>query len=312
MYVSEGLPAQAGYEMYEAIREKYELMSATMDQLEYDMNSRYAQIIQAANANGVTIYALDASGLSTADMISAEHFSNETVHVNDFLVRQNMQGPIRTMAEQTGGIAAINTNDWKLSLDQVAADFSNFYSLGYRSARGAGDRPHRIEVTVKRKGLNVRSRKGYVEKSVETRTAEAVVSSLTYPRADNPLKCGLSVGDPKPYDKDNYLLPVRIAVPIGKLGLVPSGDQYEGLFFVYFVVLDASGKQSDLQIQRQEVKIPAKDFTAAQGGLHYDAKLIVVPGGQKPSVGVRDSVSQPDLVSAEERLHLGAPEGVQA
>ena len=292
LYVSEGLPAQAGYEMYEAIREKYQQMAITMEQMDYDMNSRYAQIIQAANANGVTIYTLDASGLSTGDLISAEHFSNETVHVNDFLVRQNMQGPIRTMAEETGGIAVVNSNDWKASLDQVASDFSNFYSLGYRTARGAGDRPHRIEVTVKRKGLTVRSRKGYVEKSVETRTAEAVVSSLTYPRSDNPLKCGLSVGDPKPYDKENYLLPVRLSVPIGKLGLVPAGDQYEGLFFVYFVVLDASGKQSDLQIQRQEIKIPAKDFASAQGkDFYYDAKLIVVPGGQKLSVGIRDSVS---------------------
>src|SRR4030095_10655305 len=172
-------------------------MAVTLEQMDYDMNSRYAQIIQAANANGVTIYALDASGLSTSDMISADYYNTKDVHTNDFLVRENMQGPIRTMAEETGGIAAINSNDWKASLDQVASDFSNFYSLGYPSARGAGDRPHRIEVTVKRKGLTVRSRKGYVEKSVETRTAEAVVSSLTYPRADNPLKCGLSVGDPK-------------------------------------------------------------------------------------------------------------------
>src|SRR5262249_5533529 len=151
---------------------------------------------------------------------------------------------------------------------------------------------HRIEVSVKRKGLTVRNRRAYVEKSVETRTAEAVVASLTYPRSDNPLKCGLSVGDPNPYDTQNYLLPVRIAVPIAKLGLVPSGDQYEGQFFVYFVVLDASGKQSDLQVQRQEVKIPSKDFTMAQGkDFYYDAKLIVVPGGQKLSVGVRDAVS---------------------
>lgn len=292
LYVSEGLPATAGYEIYEAIREKYSQTATTLEEMDYDMNSRYAQIIQAANANGVTIYTLDASGLTTNESVSAEYSGTKQVHMNDFLTRQNMQGPIRTMAEETGGLATINSNDWKAGLDQVAADFSNFYSLGYRSARGAVDRPHRVEVTVKRKGLTVRNRRGYVEKSIETRTAEAVVASLSYPRSDNPLKCGLSVGDPKPYDRENYLLPVRIAVPIAKLGLVPSGDQYEGQFFVYFVVLDASGKQSDLQVQRQEVKIPAKDFTLAQGkDFYYDAKLIVVPGGQKLSVGIRDAVS---------------------
>jgi VWFA-related protein len=292
LYVSEGLPAQAGYELYEAIREKYQEAAVSLDHMDFDLNSKYALIVQAANANGVTIHALDASGLTTGDLVTADTASRQTVHLSDFTVRQNMQAPLKMMSEETGGIAVVNSNDWKSSLDQIAADFSNFYSLGYRSARGASDRPHKIEVLVKRKGLTVRTRRSFVEKSVETRTGEAVLSSLSYPRTDNPLKLTLSVGEPKPYDRENYLLPVRIAVPIARLGLVPSGDQYEGQFFVYFVVLDASGKQSDLQIQRQAIKIPAKDFGTAQSkDYYYDASLIVVPGGQKLSIAVRDAVS---------------------
>ena len=292
LYVSEGLPASAGQELFEAIREKFQDTSATMEQFDFDMNTKYLKIVQSANANGVTIYTLDAAGLQTGDMLTAENRTTD-VRVNEFQARQNMQGPIRMMAEETGGKAAVNTNDWKNALDEVAADFSNFYSLGYRSARGAADRPHRLDVAVKgRKGLTVRTRSSFVEKSVETRTAEAVVASLSYPRTDNPLAAGLSVGTPKPYDRENYSLPVRISVPIGKLGLVPSGDQYEGQFFVYFVVRDAKGDQSDLQIQRQQVRIPAKDFDAAQRkDFYYDATLVVVPGGQKLSVAVRDSVS---------------------
>jgi hypothetical protein len=263
-----------------------------MEQFDFDMNTKYIKIVQAANANGITIYTLDASGLQTSDLLTADSRSTKDVHVNDFSTRQNMQGPIRMMAEETGGLAAINTNDWKSNLDEVAADFSNFYSLGYRSAKGATDRPHKIEVSVKQKGLRVRTRTSFVEKSVETRTAEAVVASLSYPRTENPLGAALSVGDPKPYDRENYSLPVRISVPIGKLGLLPAGDQYEGQFFIYFVVKDAAGNQSDLQIQRQEVKIPAKDFTAAQRkDFYYDATLLVVPGGQKLAIGVRDAVS---------------------
>ncbi|MFY9552094.1 MAG: VWA domain-containing protein [Thermoanaerobaculia bacterium] len=292
LYVSEGLPASVGFELFEAIRDKFQEPAATMEQFDFDMNTKYIKIVQAANANGITIYTLDASGLQTSDLLSADSRSTKDVHVNDFSTRQNMQGPIRMMAEETGGLAAINTNDWKANLEEVAADFSNFYSLGYRSAKGAMDRPHKIEVSVKGKGLRVRTRTSFVEKSVETRTAEAVIASLSYPRTDNPLGAGLSVGEPKPYDRQNYSLPVRISVPIGKLGLLPSGDQYEGQFFIYFVVKDAAGNQSDLQVQRQEVKIPAKDFTAAQRkDFYYDATLLVVPGGQKLAIGVRDSVS---------------------
>jgi VWFA-related protein len=295
VYVSEGLPAMAGLELYEAIRDKFQDPSASMQEFEYDMSPRYVKIVSAANANGVTIYTLDASGLQTPDMVQAENRST-SVHINDFVVRQNLQGPIQMMAEQTGGLSAVNTNDWKAPLDQIAADFSNFYSLGYRPAKGASDRGHKIEVTVKKKGMTVRTRSSFMEKSVETRTAEAVVASLHYARTDNPLGVSVSVGDAKPYDSENYLLPVRIAVPIGKLGLVPSGDQYLGSFFIYFVVLDVSGKQSDLQIQRQEVKVPLKDLSIAQRkDFYYDVSLVVVPGGQKVAVGVRDGVS--NLVS---------------
>jgi VWFA-related protein len=291
LYVSEGLPATAGYELFDAIRTKFQDTSVMMEQFDFDLNTKYLKIIQSANANGVTIYTLDASGLTTSDVLSAENRQDD-VQINDFTFRQNMQGPIRMMAESTGGLAAVNTNDWKAALDEVAADFSNFYSLGYRAARGAIDRPHKVDVDVKRKGLNVRFRQSFVEKSIETRTAEAVVACLSYPRSDNPLQASLSVGQPKPYDRDNYSLPVRIALPIGRLGLVPSGDQYEGQFFVYFVVKDAAGNQSDLQIQRQQVRIPSKDMeTAQRKDFYYDATLIVVPGGQKLSVGVRDSVS---------------------
>ncbi len=297
LYMSEGLPASAGYELFNVIRDKFQDTSATMEQFDFDLNTKYVKIVQAANANGVTIYTLDASGLSTSDVMSADSGGrDDKIHVDEFQMRQNMQGPIRMMAEETGGKATVNSNDWKAGLDSIAADFSNYYSIGFRSARGVADRPHKIDVEVKRKGLTVRTRTSYVEKSIETRTAEAVIASLAYARTDNPLQASLSVGKAKPHDRQNYALPVRISVPIAKLGLVPAGDVYEGQFLVYFVVRDASGNQSDLSIQRQEVHIPTKDLDVAQRkDFYYDVTLLVVPGGQKLAVGVRDSVS--NLVS---------------
>jgi VWFA-related protein len=291
IYVSEGLPAQAGYELFDTIQKKFSGGRSTLETLDFDMNTKYASIVQSANANGVTIWALDASGLAAEELVSAENRYMEA-RPSSFAMRQNTQGPLLMLAEQTGGMAAINTNDWKDSLDELSKDFSNFYSIGYRSTRAASDRPHSLEVRVKRKGLRVRARKGLVDKSTETRTAEAVVASLHYPRQDNPLGVSVTLGEPKPYDKENFLLPVRVAVPVGKLGLVPSGDQYQGQFFVYFVVLDALGKQSDLSVQRQAVTVPAKDFANAQRkDFYYDVSLIVVPGGQKLAVALRDGVS---------------------
>ena len=291
IYVSEGLPATAGQELFDQVNSKFRESSATLEHFEFDMNTRYASIVQAANAQGVTLWPLDASGLAADDLVSAENRSIET-RPNTFLMRQNTQAPLLMMAEQTGGVAAVNTNDWKSNLDELSKDFSNFYSIGYRSSRAAVDRPHRVEVIVKRKGLTVRARKGFLEKTIETKTAEATVASLFYPRDQNPLGIAVALGESRPYDRENYLLPVVVSIPIGKLALLPSGDRYEGNFYISFVVLDVSGKQSDLQIQKQAVSIPAKDLKTAQSkDYRYDVSLVVVPGGQKLSVSLRDGVS---------------------
>ena len=297
VYVSEGLPSTAGAELFDQIQRKFQdgASVATLEQFEFDMNARYARIIQAANAQNVTIWALDASGLTTESLMSAENRSFDT-RPSDFLLRQNMQAPLLLMAEQTGGMAAVNTNDWKKSLDELSKDFSNFYSIGYRANRSAVDRPHSLEVRVKKKGLTVRTRKGFLEKTIETRTSDAVLASLFYTRDDNPLGIHVSIGAQKPYDEENFAVPVRIAVPIGKLGLVPVGDHYEATFFVYVVARDAAEKQSDLAIQRQVVTVPTKDLNAAQRkDWYYDFTMTVSPGAQRLSFAVRDGIS--NLVS---------------
>jgi VWFA-related protein len=293
VYVSEGLPSTAGLELFDQIQRKFQDQAgtSTLEQFEYDMSNKYAAIIQAANAQGVTIWALDASGLTTEALVSAEHRSFDT-RPSDFLMRQNTQAPLLLMAEQTGGMAAVNTNDWKKSLDELSKDFSNFYSIGYRTTRSAVDRPHSIEVRAKRKGLKVRTRKGFLEKTIETKTSESVLASLYYPRDDNPLGVSVSIGAQKPYDQENFAVPVRVSVPIGKLGLVPVGDHYEATFFVYVVARDSDEKQSDLAIQRQVVTVKPQELDKAQHkDWYYDFTMTVSPGAQRIAFAVRDEIS---------------------
>ena len=288
VYVSEGLPATAGIELFDAIQQKFRENTSTLEAFEFDMNGKYTSIIQAANAQGVTIWALDASGLTVDEFMTAENRSMDT-RPNSFMMRQNTQAPLQMIAEQTGGVAAVNTNDWKKNLDDLASDFSSFYSLGYRSSRSAVDRPHSVAVNVKRKGLRTRFRRSFVEKTPESLAAESVVASLSYPRDDNPLGIHVTIGAQKPYDEENFAIPVRISVPIGKLGLLPAGDKYEGAFFIYVLARDSDQKQSDMSIQRQAVSVPAKDLTKAQGkDWYYDFTMTVGPGSQRIAFAVRD------------------------
>ncbi len=287
LYVSEGLPSSAGYELFDTIQRKFRNASS-LEQFEFDLNSKYTSIIQTANAQGVTIWALDASGLSAGEFNSAENRTMDS-RPNEFFLRQNTQGPIQMMAEQTGGMAAVNTNDWKRSLDELSRDFSSFYSLGYRSARSGVDKPHSIQVSVKRKGLTVRYRKSLLEKTPETRVAETVMSALDYSRDDNPLAMSVRVDPSEPYQEDTFILPVRIVLPIGKLGLLPSGDRYEGTYIVYIVVRDSKGDKSDLQVRKEGLSVPAKELSRAQTKDHpYELRLVVRSGAQRLSLAVRD------------------------
>lgn len=296
VYVSEGLPAIAGAELYDTIQSKFQENASILEQFDYDLNGKYASVIQAANAQGVTIWALDASGLTTDSFTSAEtDMGSIQNRPNELLLRENTQGPIRMMAEETGGMASINTNDWKRSLDELARDFTSFYSLGYRTIGVAVDKARRIEVEVKRKGLQVRYRRSLVEKTLETRIAESVISALDYSRDDNPLAISARLDPSEPYRNGTYILPVHIVLPIGKLGLLPAGttgDRYEASYFVYIMVQDSDGNRSDLQVRRESISVPAKELQRAQSkDQSYELKLVVRSGAQRLSLAVRDGAT---------------------
>jgi len=292
IYLSDGLPQTVGQELFDTIQTKFHNQtSAITESFHFDRTSSYASLVHAANAEGVTLYAIDAAGLQADENVSAERGLMDS-RPSTFLLRQNYQQPLQTLARETGGIAAINTNNPTRELDEVARDFSDFYSLGYRSTRGAVDRPHQIEVKIDKPGLKVRYRSGYMEKTVETRTAEAVTAALYYPRNENPLRFTLAVGDPKSYSSENYLVPVRMSIPLENVTMIPDADVYRGRLYVYFVVLDSDGKQSDLQIRPLEIKIPLKNYDSARKKTYgYDVQLIMIPGAQTLSVAVRDGVS---------------------
>jgi VWFA-related protein len=97
------------------------------------------ELTDTANNNNTAIYTLDPSGLNGGS--------------SDVL---------RTIAENTGAQAFVNTNMPEKALRQVVREASAFYLLGYASTRNPQDgKFHRIGVKLKRSGLDVRARRGY-------------------------------------------------------------------------------------------------------------------------------------------------------
>ncbi len=292
IHVSDGLPQSPGAELWQYISDKYR--DATMHStslFEFDRTTKYLSVVQAANASGVSVYTIDASGLSVDSNVSAENRTTGQ-RIDVFLERNNLQSMLSLMAEETGGVAILNKNDVLVALKNIEKDYTSYYSIGYRSIRSGLDRPHKVEVKVKKKGFTVRARRSYLEKGVETKVREAVTSALFFPRDDNPLAVGLEVGKPVPADRENFAVPVVIRIPYARLAMLPEGTKVRGRVVFYFVVIDSAGKQSEFTTQPVPIDLDAKKFeTLARKDFRYDVKLIMIPGGQKLSIAVRDDIT---------------------
>jgi VWFA-related protein len=82
-------------------------------------------------------------------------------------IRRAREESLIEIADQTGGIAVISNNDLNGGLDRIITDLSGYYLIGYvPDAATFGSSPgqprfHHVKVEVKRRGLKVRSRKGF-------------------------------------------------------------------------------------------------------------------------------------------------------
>src|SRR5581483_5387945 len=110
-------------------------------------------IAKTANANGVTVYALDPEGIGTtpgAELGEQESFNRRAPYMQQ-------------IADGTGGRFAWGTEIEK-QLPEAAEDLDAYYSLGYRAANHNIDEARSIVVRTKNRDYFVRARREYVEK----------------------------------------------------------------------------------------------------------------------------------------------------
>lgn len=127
------------------------------------------EAIGAATRANVSIYSIDPRGLTSMgeEGIEVDSFPEDPAYgigatsmLDELRISQDS---LRTLSEETGGFAAVNRNDFDGAFERVVAENSTYYMLGYYPSNDRRDgRFRKIEVRIKRPGLQVRSRKGYV------------------------------------------------------------------------------------------------------------------------------------------------------
>jgi VWFA-related protein len=124
-------------------------------------------IAAAARAN-VSFFSVDPRGLvgMTSEAIELNGAADPHLGFDAKGLLADMylsQDSLRTLAEETGGYAAVNSNNVTTALDRIVRLNSRYYVLGYYSKDARRDgRFHKIEVRTRRPGLRVTARKGYV------------------------------------------------------------------------------------------------------------------------------------------------------
>jgi VWFA-related protein len=120
----------------------------------------FRSLTQDANRANVSFYPIDPRGLVAFDAPIGPR--RPPGLAQDAAMLRARQMNLRSMADETDGLAVVNTSDLTAGLRRVSADLSSYYLLGYYSSHQALDgKYHRITVRVKRPGTTVRARKGY-------------------------------------------------------------------------------------------------------------------------------------------------------
>ena len=133
-----------------------------------DLARELSEITRTANRANATLYTIDPRGLvAGADLDE----TLDPVEYADYV--RKSQDSLRVLAEETGGIAVVNQNNFDKALKRIDAETSDYYVLGYSSTNPDPlKRTRKIEVKlVDKPGLSVWSRTSYSLRQVPGSTA---------------------------------------------------------------------------------------------------------------------------------------------
>ncbi|HMC23590.1 MAG TPA: VWA domain-containing protein [Thermoanaerobaculia bacterium] len=292
---TEGFQMQPGREMFylidEVSKEKGWSGSSMLEGMSFDAGSQIQSIARTANANGITLYAIHAGGLGAANEGYMAEMDKPTPYTVTQAAISNSTESLQLIADMTGGLASINTNNFAQAFRNIQRDLESYYSLGYRAGTERVDRQRNLQVRVKNRNYVVRNRQTFVEKSTFAEMSDRVIANLLYKTKANDLHILVKVGTPVAAE-ELFRVPVEIQIPMESLTLLPQGESFMGGFSVYVAVANKEGDMSDVARQTHQIRVPNTDYGTIKGKHYtYALDLLMEPGQNKISVGVVDDVS---------------------
>lgn len=162
-----------------------------------DFGERFRDLLKSARQSNVSFYPISPKGLRAIE------FTQEGgADLQRFRQGQRESDTLLALADQTDGLAIVNTNDLRGGLTRIANDLQAYYVLGYYTTNRKWDGAVRsIKVRLKPKSDTIRARRQYrapTQAEIASLSAGSVAPAAIGPAALSPVDLALRALDRPP------------------------------------------------------------------------------------------------------------------
>ena len=127
----------------------------------YDVNQVVRNTLGKLNRLNVTLYSVGTAGM--AALGDASQSGNLDSSTNSLTGQAALQDSLHRVANETGGLAFANSQNFKVGFDRIKADLGHNYLLCYAPPEHKTPQYREIKVVCRRPGVTIRHRKGYFD-----------------------------------------------------------------------------------------------------------------------------------------------------
>jgi VWFA-related protein len=271
-----------------------------------DVQREIRELVAAATRANVNVYSVDPRGVTTGledaieiGSLPADGSIGTTDMMNELRLEQDS---LRVVADETGGFAVLNQNDFRNGFSRILEDNSSYYVLGYYPANEKRDgRFRNVQVKVLKPGLKVRARRGYAapvpakkespsKSSPEGKTTPALRDALDSPVAVSGLTISAFAA---PFRGAGASDAIAMAIEVDGSG-IQFTKRPDGLFANDLeVALFAAGVDGKIKDgARDVISLTLKPQThdiVRQSAFRVIRRIQVPPGKYQLRIGVRES-----------------------
>ncbi len=208
-----------------------------------------APLIDTANRLSYTLYPVDIPGFQSGLIDTSQQIVGAGATQRDLQIdrEQNEHTSLSVLAKRTGGRALLNSANVQ-AFERVVEDTRSYYWIGFTPNWRGDDASHDVRLKVRRKGLDVRSRKSFSDLSRQTEVTMMVESSLLFGNPPSAVPLVARLGQPKRAGLGKVEVPIEVLIPLHALTFLPDKDGYTAQVELRVAVLDEDGATSDVPV----------------------------------------------------------------